>query len=187
MRKIVYLFAICFLVGCGGKDSYVSVDRSADYTSAQSRPPLRKPDSQPITSVPSSIARVDTSLTGLIEPALLDGEDVRLQLNTDMDQSWAFLASKLIGQGITVFERNETARYFVVACSDVGVLEDSAQVEPVKENRWVIFSKEVEKESENCSIRLSQQKEFVVAVVYNQYGQVINTERARQLFVKLAS
>lgn len=180
------MFVIVFLAGCGGKENYVSVDKSADYKSAQSRPPLRKPNNPSVVPEPVS-SEIQSENTMEIKASLLDGENIRLQFNTDMNQSWAFLSKKLIGQGITIFERNETARYFVVACSDVGILETAKQGQPVENSRWVIFRQEVEKESDNCSIRLLRQKDNVVAAVYNQYGQVVNTESVRQLFIQLSS
>lgn len=189
IKKVSCLFVMSLLFACGGKDGYVSVDKSADYKAAQSRPPLRKLDDPSVTPrAPSQVQTniIENTQTSQIMPIFEDGDDLRLTFNSGLPEAWRFLSKELIELGVTVYERNETARYFVIACADVGVAEISERTEPVQESRWVIFRKDVEKQSDNCSVRLTSEKDYVMAAVYNQYGQVVNTESTRQIFMSLA-
>ncbi len=196
------------LTACGGSKTVVTQDDSAEYRTAQSLPPLRKPQSKsPVIEAPKQEATVD-SFEAVEAPELAEsasvtpepaervekssipislsasvvevGQAAKLEIDGGFDQAWTFLSNNLRDSDLTVHNRNRAAGRFSVGCAEIDTVSSVK-----KTGRWSIFKRTKAVESEYCALQLVSNKGASMVSVLNRSGLEVVADDARTIFARL--
>jgi uncharacterized lipoprotein len=202
---LVTLIALS-LSACGGGKKIITSDGSADYKSARSLPPLKKPSpviasknntaGQPIGANESSAAVVEkneplasASTTSTVEPpyerlsaAVVDAGSgqAQLEIAADFNEAWGYLNTSLQKSGLTVFSRNKEAGRFSIGCANI-----AAAPTVIKSGRWSFFNRGKQQSLEYCALQAVEKRGITVVSVLNQAGEEVSGEYSKKLFSRI--
>lgn len=193
--KRCLLFAV--LVGvaaCGKSGNVVTKDDSAEYRSAKSLPPLKKPDRSDVlinSSTPvetnsqaqsTVVAQKPTSTSATTAVVVDAGNgEVELEINAPADKAWQFVRRNIGKSNLTVHTRNKSAGRFSIGCSS---LEPEAPEAATKKGGWSIFKRSREK-GDHCALQLNSAKNVTRVQVLGRNGEPVAADSAREIFARL--
>lgn len=198
---VVFTLVVFGLSACGGARK--SVDKSADYKSARSLPPLQKPetrsrvlveDSQEVVGEgatntvdsqdagqPVSSNKVPIADIELARQVIKTSADVlRLRLDTDFELAWSYLSQKLQSSTVTVFTRNKDARRIDIGCGDA---DDPAQAS--RSGGWSIFRRDSKNKSDYCALQLNERRGVTIVSLLDRRGDEIVGDYSANVFNQL--
>lgn len=163
-------------------------DASVDYTSAASFPPLKKhaDDASDETSNSSTVSQTVTATSDL---ASIDARIIRnkqglptLLIAGDVNRSWAYLDEQLQKANVTIYNRNQSAGLFGVACGDV---KDEATIE--KKSRWTFFNRKKRTiETEYCTLKATAARKRTTTVsMLSRQGNTVGGPYVDALFERI--
>lgn len=214
-RLLAVYVAMLLLAACGGRSTVVTQDDSAEYRSAQSLPPLIKPNSgredssviatnsasqgsgatsEPVINSRSPGAEETQQVSGQgqvtpFNPAVVERSngEVVLALTASPEESWQTLRTLLNQSDITVHTRNQAAGRVAIGCAAIGLPNAVGEQDTVtRRGGWSIFNRSRKpEESEHCGLQMTSAKGVSAVSVLNRQGQVVSAELARALFARL--
>ena len=211
-RSLVMLgitLATLSLSACGGGKNISSKDSSAEYKSAQSLPPLKKPSgTEAIVSAPGATTpevasesaqnTVADNSNDVSRPAVVTANEsevgsstisasvttnkpgqARLEIAADFDQAWDYLSSSLQKSDITVFSRNKEAGRFSIGCANI-----AAAPTVTRSGRWSFFNRSKEN-LEHCALQAIGKRGSTTVSVLNRAGEEVSGEYSNEVFGRL--
>lgn len=189
-RTLLLGGSLLLLSACGGSKTVVTQDDSADYRSAQTLPPLKKPAvpqaGQPAASNASAPQSAEpapsVSSTAGVVANIVEAKNgsVELVVEAPSEPAWRFVRQKLNKSDLTVHSRNYAAGRFAIGCANL----DADKPEVDKKNGWSVFRRARAK-SLHCSLQLSSAKNRTVVKVLSRSGEPVSAESAREIFARL--
>jgi len=187
---LMALLSVSLLVSCS-RGPVKTVDKSVEYESARSLPPLKHPDhsndvaEQVEQAQPTVITLENEPITETIN--LLESNIIQdkqglplLLIESEFEQAWNYIDTQMRNKNITVYNRNKEAGVFSIGCSDI---PDVPAFEG-KSGGWTIFSRRKKTTvTEYCALHVTPaRKKTTSAAVMNRYGQVVGGDYVGNLF-----
>ncbi|MBL4673480.1 MAG: outer membrane protein assembly factor BamC [Arenicella sp.] len=213
-KRSAFIFLVALislsLSACGGGKKIVTSDDSADYKSARSLPPLKKPsrvvvsqknsDTRPAADsgiVDESSAKVVEKTDALASSPVINVAKIpveqlsatvvdvgsgqaRLEVAADFDRAWDYLNVSLQQSDLTVFSRNKEAGRFSIGCANI-----AAAPTVVKSGRWSFFNRDKQQSLEYCALRAVEKRGITVVSVLNQAGEEVSGEYSKKVFSRI--
>lgn len=191
------------LSACRGGKKIVTTDESADYKSAISLPPLKKPSRVVVSENNTSVRPASDSDTVVEESDVQASAPVsnasetpfdkisatvvdagsglaQLEVAADFSRAWDYLNVSLKQSDLTVFSRNKEAGRFSIGCASI---ETAPTV--VKSGRWSFFNRNKQQSLEYCALQVVEKRGITVVSVLNQAGKEVSGEYSKKLFSRL--
>lgn len=203
------ILGISTLSACNRGKLVATVDDSADYKGARSLPPLKKPSRPPSPQAteasdpdtlaseqvsdgaglsqtvdePVSVVESTTSAAPVDVAAQVisvDGDRTRLEIETDLNSAWSFLAINLKNSDLTVFSRNKAAGRFSIGC---GAIESAPAV--VKRGGWSFLNRTKDQQFEHCILQAIERRGKTFVSVLNRAGAEVTSNYSSEIFTRL--
>jgi uncharacterized lipoprotein len=187
------------LSACKGGKKLVTTDESADYKSAISLPPLKKPSRVVVTQNKTSARPASDSGDAVEENGASASAPVskaaetpsatvvdagsglaQLEVAADFGSAWDYLNVSLQQSDLTVFSRNKEAGRFSIGCASI---ETAPTV--VKSGRWSFFNRNKQQNLEYCALQVVENRGITVVSVLNQAGEEVSGEYSKKLFSRM--
>lgn len=196
------------LASCGSRGKTVTTDDSADYKSARQLPPLKKPSTvvaaspsvaPPIAdgpvvgndvvtkSTPRAVsAPVSVSSAADISNvsaviANLKNNIARLTVDSEFDNAWDYLSSKLARSSVTVFLRNKDTGRISIGCGAYEAVQDTKS----KDSRWAILNSKSEAKGEYCILLVAAARGGTIVSALDRNGDEVGQAGAKMVFEQI--
>jgi len=196
-RQVVSVLALIsmavLVTACGTKRVIQTSDDSADYKSARSLPPLKKPSQVAVQTNTDQTAAAEVSVvapatlieseSAEIDARVIEGSQgaAQLEISTGFDPAWRYLSASLQKSDVTVFSRTKSAGRFAVGCS--GIAEDTVSVQ--QKGRWSFFKRDKNQEFEYCSLKMVEKRGVTLVSVLDRNGSEVASENSAGLFERI--
>lgn len=190
-RFILFVVIVSALTACGGSRTVVTQDDSADYSAAQTLPPLRKPSSS--TSLAQANTMNESENRDIADSSTLDeyvpelnaeivdakGDTAKLQIIARKDEAWNYLLAQLKKSNITVHSRNPAAGVVQIGCANI----DETVKEVRKQTGWRVVRKK-DDQPIYCALKAEREKKLTRIAVLDRAGNEVTNEVAREVFAR---
>lgn len=184
---LVALLCLVVLASCS-RGKIETVDKSVDYQSARSIPPLKHPDHS--NEAPQELDQSLQTITlpetqnGVFAKIIQDKQGLPLLLiESEFDQAWEYLDDQLKRKNVTVYNRSKEAGIFSVGCGDIADIPTFEK----KSGGWTIFNRRKKTVvTEYCTLHVTAaRKKTTSAAVMNRYGQVVGGDYVNGLLERI--
>ncbi len=193
LPRLTLLTILLFsLSACGGAKKIS--DTSADYKSAKSLPPLKKPQRLPRAIVldDSKQAAEQVSLdeaNAVSAEPLVRASTVevkpgvsRLKINAKFAPAWAYLSEQLQQTKITVFARNKDAGRISIGCAELNKEDEISN-----SGGWSILRRASRKSSDHCALEVSERRGVTTATLLDREGDEIVGDASVKVLEQLSN
>jgi len=202
---LIFLVAMIALnlSACRGGKKIVTTDDSAEYKSAISLPPLKKPSRvvvshsdtnvQPASDSGDVVEKNDalapepasnvagTPMKQITATVVNAGSGLaQLEVAADFGRAWDYLNASLQQSGLTVFSRNKEAGRFSIGCASIATAPTV-----VKSGRWSFFNRNKQQSLEYCALQVVEKRGITVVSVLNQAGKEVSGEYSKKLYSRI--
>lgn len=212
---IIGLFGLLLMTGCSNKDVVNTVDDSADYRSARSLPPLKKPSrnqslpsaNDEVASEPQDVVLEEAAPmpTTMPESSFTDESSVAA---VESDVSETAIAASVVAnddgesflQIDAPFEQAWEYLADSLQKSDVTIFARNEaagrfsigcgdikddKVTVQKRGGWSIFTRDKPEELEYCALQVVEQKNQALVSVLNRSGEVVSAASSNSVFKRI--
>lgn len=214
LMLFIGLFGLLLMTGCSNKDVVQTVDDSADYRSARSLPPLKKPGQN--RSLPSANDEVESAPQDVVltepeqQPELVNqaAENKAQSEASASTASEPVIAASVVANddGESFLQINaplEQAWEFLADSlqkSDVTIFARNEaagrfsigcgdiiddNVTVQKRGGWSIFTRDKPEELEYCALQVVEQKDQALVSVLNRSGEVVSAASSNSVFKRI--
>ena len=213
VQFFVYMLIVSVMTGCGGAKT--PVDKSADYKSARSLPPLQKPQRQSSVVIDKSKPSVPDVQTRTIEsptPSSVIANDQENQA-ASVDLELASSSVDIVGELIetsSVALRLQVNAGFDLAWNFLGQQLQGSKITVFSRNKdagriaigcgdadqqasvsrsggWSIFRRDKKQISDYCSLQLDERRGGTIVTLLDRHGDEIESDYSASVFSQLSN
>ena len=178
---LISIASVLVLSSCS-RGTVTTVDKSVEYKSAKSLPPLKK-DREGFNS--EQKYQNNNQQKTIRAEVFKDKNDVsRLSVKSRFDGAWQYLDYQLKAANVTVYNRNESAGVFSVGCGDVADIPEFKK----KSGFRILKRKKKVTETEYCILQVDSARRKTTTVTFlNRYGKITGGSYVDDLFGQLSN
>jgi len=211
LLMVLFTIALFNLAACGGPRA--SSDSSADYKSARSLPPLKKPEQQspvvlsddiaPVESLLETANETDSTSSGADEQISKAGESISSPSAQDLSLIDAQIVEPRAGVSRLQIDADFSQAWDFLSArlqrSEVTVFtrnKDAGRIAigcgqidsqngSAKSGGWSIFSRDRKKKSDYCAIQLDERRGVTTASLLDRQGEEIAGDFSASIFKRI--
>ena len=178
---LISIVSVLLLSSCS-RGTVTTVDKSVEYKSAKSLPPLKK-DREGFES--EQKYQNNSQQTSVRAEIFKDKNEVsRLSVKSRFEDAWQYLDYQLNAANVTVYNRNESAGIFSVGCGDVADIPEFKK----KGGFRILKRKKRTTETEYCILQVDSARRKTTTVTFlNRYGKITGGSYVDDLFGRLSN